>query len=186
MQQRLQLFSMLCVVVLACGGDESDMGFSSEYSAEIHYDCQHTVDCFEARDETIEDDPFNECLKDSAATLNSGDSTARMMFLANVARCKPAIECAYYDCAIAGGSGYGLTQAPKLQHSCQSQSFCRGQQGNPDANPTYTIENCVSFGTGRLDAVASDRRRGFEMQFATCQMLTGCEFTTCFGAYLVL
>jgi hypothetical protein len=172
---------LLSLALVSCGGDgDGNANFSKDYAAEIQKDCNESVQCFLQRDEQIEDDPFNECLKDSSAMLD-GDAELQGRFLRNFNRCNMFVVCDYYDCASSGASTYADSQVPRIQQRCQAESECRTASGMPDANPTSAIDSCVYIKAGELNALTAQQQRVWETAFLRCSMTASCDFVNCFA-----
>lgn len=167
------------------GGGDGNMNFSQDYAAEIRKDCNESVNCFLQRDEQVEDDPFNECIKDSSNKLD-GDAEQQEAFLTNFGRCSNFIVCDYYECATSGASGYGDSQLQRVQYRCQAESECRAAGGMPDADPAYAVNSCVAIRKGELDTLIATQRTAWEQSFLRCSMVVGCEFVNCFSAAMAM
>ena len=181
MKQAAGLVVALGLGFLGCGGgDDGGSGFSKEYAHEIAQDCSESVKCYLQNDKQLEDDPFNECIKDSSDKLNS-DPAAQEKFLTSFGRCKQFIVCDYYTCASSGATGYGESQALRVRQRCQAESDCRGMTGNPDADPANAVNSCTWSRTGELEPLNAQQRQAWETTFLRCSMLSACDFVNCSG-----
>jgi hypothetical protein len=173
---------LLSLALVSCGGGEDgNANFSKDYAAELQKDCNETVRCLQQRDEMIEDDPFNECLKDSARHLD-GDAERQESFLANYNRCSQFIVCDYYDCAMSGASTYAESQQGNIAHQCQAESDCRAASGMPDPNPQEARNSCAYVRTGELNALTAAQQNAWETAVLRCSMVAGCDFVNCFAS----
>jgi hypothetical protein len=186
MKQAAGLLPAVFLALFGCGfgcggGDGGNANFSKDYAAEIGKDCKETVNCALQRDEQVENDPFNECLKDTSHLLD-GDAELQEQFLTNYGRCSQFIVCDYFECATSGASGYGDSQVQRVQYRCQSESDCRAAMGNPDPDPMYAVNSCIAIRKGELDTLIVNQRSAWEEDFLRCSTVTGCEFVNCFAA----
>lgn len=171
--------------VLGCGDDEGNANFSTDFAGEIQKDCNESVRCFQQRDQQLEADPFNECIKDSSAKLD-GDADRQASFMANYNRCSNFIVCDYYDCASSGASTYADSQKPRLEYLCQAESTCRSASGSPDPDPSASIASCIYVKTAEINVLVADQQRRWETAVARCSMMMGCEFTNCFATAMMM
>ncbi|MDH5670707.1 MAG: hypothetical protein OEZ06_01070 [Myxococcales bacterium] len=177
----------LALLLLGCGGDEHKSildpnSFSGMHEAELTYDCQESVNCFNQRGQlpAIEGNQFTACIEASAAMLE-GDAQRQMQFVNNFQRCSAFVSCQYYDCASANASSsYGATQLPKVMHHCSAKVACQTLQGILQEDPTVAQNNCEGFGVSTLDNLSAAERLQYEQDYMMCAALTGCEFVSCF------
>jgi len=186
MKQAAGLFLAVFLAWFGCGGgDGGNANFSKDYAAEISKDCKESVNCFLQRDEQVEADPFNECIKDTSKALDA-DADLQDTFLTNYGRCSNFIVCDYYECATSGATGYGDSQIQRVQYRCQSESDCRAASGMGDPDPGYAINSCVAIRKGELDTLIATQRTAWEQSFLRCSTVTGCDFVNCFAAAMAM
>lgn len=173
----------------ANGGADADAGsdagvlgpdsFGGMHVDDITYDCQQTVECQAQRGVSLPDDPVDDCVKATARLLGTGIER-QQKFLANFARCRAQVVCAYYDCALADASGYGETQRPRIERDCMESMECQMDSGISVGADAFAT--CVASSITAVDVLPNDRRLQFETAFDTCSNMNahGCAWVNCF------
>lgn len=188
----LGLVSALCLCLAAlgaCAVEEAplfDPGtFSGMHEAEIQKDCKESLQCMAQNSLELPDDPVNKCLHDSAERLEMSEDN-QMNFLRKYACCSAFVVCDYYNCTKSCVSSYGDSQRDKVTHDCQATIDCSLMQGTFTGEEATAVQGCIATHTGLLNSFTTSQRGQYESKYGMCAMMTGCQFTGCFGNGLTM
>jgi hypothetical protein len=173
-------WSLVALSFFGCGGDDngplSDPNtFAGMYAAAITKNCSMIAECNDRNNMPNSSNFEDDCAQQSADALNNNPDNQRQ-FVAKYIKCEVQTQsCAYVDCLMLP-PGFGASQLPKIQQSCQASAACNAMTGS---SPMEQIV-CEGKRIGELDNYTIDQRNAYQAEYAGCATLTGCEFITCF------